>query len=313
MNKKNEKPSIPVIVGPTAVGKTGICVDAGSKSGFEIISCDSRQIYRKMNIGTAKPDPGQLTSVKHHLVDILDPDDAYSAHDWATDAERVIQQSLSAGRHPVIVGGTGFYLRSLIEGLSPSIPADPQFRKMCEKKVQIDGVDSIFKELERVDPTLARKLHPNDIQRGIRALEVFHATGRPPSELKKHTRPPHALSFRILILTISRDVLYDRINTRVDAMIRDGLWEEFLSLIDQGYSEQSPGMRCVGYQELFAAYRGAATPEKVVEQIKRNTRRFAKRQLTWFRHQTKGQVLDLTGQSSAHVAGYVERFINNNA
>lgn len=295
-------------MGPTAVGKTGICAEICERVGAEIVSCDSRQVYRYMNIGTAKPTAAEKEKAPHHLIDFITPDQVYSAHDWACDAQEVLEKRLNAGKQSMVVGGTGFYLRSLVEGLSRLVPANPAFRKMCEKKVQSEGGDSIFKELERVDPALAHNLHPNDTQRAIRALEVFHTTGRPPSELKRLTQPSHSLSFRVLVLMLDREKLYRRIESRVDRMFRNGLWEEFKWLLEKGYTADSPGMRCVGYQELFSVIQGDVSLEEALELIRRNTRRYAKRQMTWFRNQTKGHILDITTLKMSEVVERVQQF-----
>lgn len=293
MEKKN-KIRVPVILGPTAVGKTDISLRLASELGFEIISCDSRQVYRYMNIGTAKPSVEQMEEIRHWMVDIIDPPEFYSAYRFSQEADRIIRDGAKRSKTMLLCGGTGLYFKSLREGLGPQIGSNIAFREKYKKRVSEEGVLSVFEELRKCDPEAASRLHPNDVQRVIRALQVFHETGRPLSELQKENRPVDDIEFLVIILSLSRDILYARINGRVDRMLTEGLWEEFNSLCEKGYGESDPGMQCVGYKELFDVKKGAVTIPEAGDTIKRNTRNYAKRQITWFKNKEKGTHRDMS-------------------
>ena len=275
----------PVILGPTAAGKTDFAIKIAQNLGVDIISCDSRQIYRSMDIGTAKPSRAQRNAVNHELIDIIDPSEPYSAYQFATDAGTLIRNKAKDGGGSLICGGTGLYFRALSQGLGPQLASDNFFRTKLEKRVASEGPESIFKELEQVDPVTAARVHPNDTYRIIRALQVFYQTNVPLSLHNLQAQPPDDLEFGVIVLDLPRPQLYERINKRVDQMFRRGLWDEFHELRKRGYNQLSPGMRCVGYQELFAVKQGILTLSDAVEKIKRNTRRYAKRQITWFSRQ----------------------------
>jgi tRNA dimethylallyltransferase len=194
----------------------------------------------------------------------------------------------------LICGGTGLYFKSLREGLGPQIGSDIAFREKYKRRVSLEGVESVFEELKKCDPAAASRLHPNDVQRVIRALQVYHETGRPLSELQKENRPVDDIEYSVVILSLNRDILYERINGRVDRMISEGLWEEFNFLCEKGYGEFDPGMQCVGYKELFDVKKGKGTVSEAGERIKRNTRNYAKRQMTWFKNKESGVYFDLS-------------------
>ncbi|MBD3419971.1 MAG: tRNA (adenosine(37)-N6)-dimethylallyltransferase MiaA [Chitinivibrionales bacterium] len=299
---------VPVVLGPTAVGKTGIALRLARDLDREIISCDSRQIYRYMNIATAKPSPDQLSGVKHWLVDCCDPSEHYSAYAFSRDALRILMQS--NGR-AIICGGTGYYFKCLVEGIAPATPTQMHFRREYEKKVHAGGTYSIFNELKAVDPESAGKIHPHDIRRIIRALEVYYFSGRKRSDLPKESQPPEHLHFCVIKVSLPRCTLYDRINSRVDQMFENGLWHEFTSLIKRGYSSESAGMQCVGYKEFFEVLNNNITLESALEQIKRNTRRYAKRQISWFKHQVEGTEFDLSTCTYADILAQVKNAIES--
>ncbi|MBD3315207.1 MAG: tRNA (adenosine(37)-N6)-dimethylallyltransferase MiaA [Chitinivibrionales bacterium] len=284
---------VPVILGPTAVGKSAVALRIAEEEGFEILSCDSRQVYRGMDIGTAKPTPREQGRVTHWLIDIREPSESYSAYGFAVDAAEVIRESARRGAKILICGGTGLYFRFLTEGTGPKVPTDIPFRERYLQKVHNEGPETIFKELEQVDPETAARLHPHDTQRVIRALQVFHKTGVALSVHRKRTRGPSDIEFHVFVLTLERNSLYERINKRVDCMIDAGLWEEFCTLRRHGFGPTDPGMQCLGYKELTEVERGSRSLTETIDIIKRNTRRFAKRQTTWFAHQTQGLRVDV--------------------
>jgi tRNA dimethylallyltransferase len=286
---KIEKTRVPVLLGPTAAGKSAIALRIAEELELEIISCDSRQVYRHLDIGTAKPTLDEQKRVRHWLIDIIDPDAAFSAHQFAAMAREIIRDRAQAGRRVLLCGGTGFYFKALSRGLGPVPGRDPELRKRFEKKAREEGAASIFTELASVDPVAARKLHPHNVQKCIRALEVCYSTGKRFSDFQNQTELPDDLTFAAITVSLPRPELYRRINERVDAMARNGLWEEFLSVRQRGYDQHSPGLRCVGYQELFAVEKGAISFEETLDLIKLSTRHYAKRQLTWLRHQVPGK------------------------
>lgn len=302
---------VPALLGPTAVGKTDVALAVAEELGLDIISCDSRQIYQYMDIGTAKPSPAQRRRVRHWLVDIVEPSQPYSAYQFAVSAAEIVRRLHSEGRQALICGGTGFYFKALTHGLGPQLPSEPELRQKYEKTLARSGPGSIFEELKAVDPETAGRIHPNDIQRIIRALNVYHSTGIPISELKRHARPPHDLEFCVTIAHLPRTMLYGRINARVDRMIDTGLWEEYRALRQRGYHRGSPGMLCVGYRELFDVEAGHLSMKEACEKIKTTTRRYAKRQITWFRHQTKGTVVDFSTDPGGIIKERVARFLGD--
>lgn len=287
-----ERRKVPVIVGPTAVGKTAIALQIAERMGWEILSCDSRQIYRKMDIGTAKPDKNQLSMVPHWFIDIIDPSEAYSAYRFAEDAVKTIRERAEAGKTVLICGGTGLYFKSLSRGLDIQVESDPVIRDELMKRAELHGSMVLFEELLKNDPVSASRIHPNDLQRIVRALGVFYQTGIPLSENRNKVNLADDIDFEVIKIFADRELLYKRINDRVERMFKDGLWDEFRSLLAQGYHQKSPGMQCVGYQELFAVNDKRCSLPEAVELIQRNSRRYAKRQITWFSHQEDGTVFD---------------------
>lgn len=288
-----KKIKVPVLLGPTAVGKTEVSLMLAQQYGFEIISCDSRQIYRFMNIGTAKPSEEERKKVTHWLVDCIDPKDVYSAFRFSEDAEMIIRECSERGVIPLICGGTGFYFKSLSDGLGIQVASNPELRNEYMKKLATHGVHCLYNELKQCDPDTAQKVHPHDFQRIIRALLVFRETGMRLSHAQKIVQPPNHISYKVIILSRIREELYRRINERVDEMICKGLQDEFAALCKNGYSANDPGMQCVGYKELFAVEKGIDSFNNAVCKIKQNTRHYAKRQMTWFTNKTKGVTVNL--------------------
>lgn len=292
--------TIPVIIGPTAIGKSSLALVLARNIGGEIVSCDSRQIYCAMDIGTAKPDRKIQEEIPHHLIDIVDPDEEYSAGRWASDAEKCIADILQRGKVPIICGGTFFYFRTLRDGLSFSAPQDIEFRNECLNREEKNGKGTLYKELLAVDEKRAGEIHSHDIYRIIRALQIANNGGQPCISDNRS-----AYRFETYSLFSSRDLLYQRINRRVERMMERGLLEEFLALRAKGYTEDSPGLCSVGYRELFNYIHSLETKERCVERIQQNTRRYAKRQMTWLRNQESESVaasFDTECCSEQHIA-----------
>jgi len=291
------------ILGPTGIGKTGCAVRCAKKIPLEILSCDSRQIYREMRIGTARPDATERQGVAHWGIDLIDPSVPFSAWEFARYGTNIIQKRHCHGIRICVVGGTGLYFKALSEGLSPQPPADEAMRDRLLKIVREKGHLYIFNMLKRVDARSAHHLHPHDVQRVIRALEVFHLTGKPISHFHSKRTPPNRFDFCNVILTDNRDALYTRINRRVDSMMEQGLYKEFSDLLHRGYTRHTPGMNSVGYRELFDVHEGTLSLPAAVEKIKQHTRRYAKRQMTWFSTQVPRAVFEKIDGSTVQRIG----------
>lgn len=291
---KKQKIKVPVILGPTAIGKTDISLRLARQLNFEIVSCDSRQIYKHMTIGTAKPTTQEMDEIKHWMIDIIDPSEYYSAHQFSQKTLEIIREGEKRDKTIAVCGGTGLYYRSLSEGLGPQVASNLPFREKYTKRALKQGNESIYRELQECDPETAAHVHPNDVQRVIRALQVYHDTGKPLSALQKKMDPPLDVEFFVIILYMSRPLLYKRINERVDAMFSAGLWDEFEQLLQKGYTKSDPGMQCVGYQELFDVKNTSKDLNLAIEKIKQNTRNYAKRQITWFTNKVTGTNIDIS-------------------
>jgi tRNA dimethylallyltransferase len=274
---------IPVIVGPTASGKSRLAMEiARSDPRVEIVSADSRQIYRMLDIGTAKPTRDEQSVVPHHLIDILDPDIAYAAGEYALAARSTIDAIIARGGRPLVVGGTGFYIRALFEGLSAPAVAPEIYEQLAERE-RVEGYDALYRELCDVDPDAARAHPAANRQKILRALACYIQTGQRYSSftgagtLGAWSRRP-----RYVGIAVDRAALYERINRRVDTMISQGLLQETEAVLAAGYAPDAPGLRTVGYSELIRHLAGEFPLERAVELIKQSTRRYAKRQMTWF-------------------------------
>lgn len=270
------------IVGSTASGKTAVSVELAKKIGGEIVSADSRLIYRDFDIGTAKPTAEERCGIPHYMIDIIPPERLYSAGDYKKDASEAVEKIISKGRIPIVVGGTGFYVRSLLGGLDiPDVPADENFRAEMDKFVEDYGRQALYDKLAAIDKTTADKLHYNDNVRVTRALEIFHATGKTMSEISSMSKPPYEVFYAGLNAR-DRAYLYDRANRRVDKMIESGLVDEVHRLV-QKYGRTLPILKTLGYKEICEYFDGKISLEEAVGLIKKHTRNYAKRQLTWFR------------------------------
>lgn len=280
-----EKPIV-VLVGPTAVGKTVASIALAQQLNGEIISGDSMQIYRGLDIGTAKITPEEMQGVPHHLIDIRNADESFSAADFKTEADKAIEDIHQRGKLPIIVGGTGFYVNSLIyEYHFGEAVTDEAYREELQSFVDINGKDALHQRLAAIDEVTAARLHANDVKRVMRALEVYHVTGKPLSALDNQVNK-QVLRYPTVYmgLGMERSHLYERINQRVDLMMEQGLLTETMNALGKGVSPQAQSMTSLGYRQMIQYLQGEISLEKAVELIKRDTRHFAKRQLTWFRH-----------------------------
>lgn len=275
-----------VVTGPTATGKTALSVELAKKLGGEIVSADSMQIYRGMDIGTAKVTKAEMQNIPHHMIDIADPSEDYSVSRYVEEADAAVRGILSRGRLPIVAGGTNLYIDSLIAGLDFAEKAeDAALRESLNKQYDDIGGEAMLEHLRGFDPERAAKLHPADKRRIVRAVEIYILTGetitRHDEETKK--RPKRYDAVKIALTFADRAVLYDRINARVDKMVSDGLFDEVKGLLDSGLSPESTSMQAIGYKEPAAYFRGEMSRDEAIELIKLSSRRYAKRQLTWLR------------------------------
>lgn len=277
---------IPVIVlqGSTAVGKSSVAMEIANNFQAEIISADSRQVYKFMDIGTAKPFQQEQQNIKHHLIDIITPDQVYSAGDFEKDAAKIITELYSNEKIPIIVGGTGFYVKALMEGIfhSPDVPNE--IRERLKKLAEEKGGEYLHQKLQKVDPESAIRANPNDLNRIIRALEVYEFTGKSITQLWQEN-PAEKKNFRFLniLLTDDRKKIYTRINQRVAEMMIAGLLDEVKNLLKMGFTKASPGLNTVGYKELIPHLENDVSLDVCINEIKQHTRNYAKRQMTWYR------------------------------
>ena len=281
------------LLGPTAVGKTEIAIQLAQRLDAEIVSVDSRQIYRQMDIGTAKPTAEEQQAARHHLIDCVDISQPFSVADYQSLADAAITDIQDRGKQVLLVGGAGLYFRAIVDGLFEGPGADPLLRERLEREAAQRGVDVLHERLRACDPVSADRIHPNNIVRVIRALEVYELTGIPMSELQQQWHPEkQRYPFIAFGLTMPRALLYRRIEQRVDVMLANGLIAEVESLLAVGYARETVALQSFGYRELIAYLDGECTYLEAVQQLKQNTRRFAKRQLTWFRKDTRVEWID---------------------
>ena len=299
------------IVGPTAVGKTEIAIQLAQHLDAEIVSLDSRQIYRGMDIGTAKPTPDQRQAVSHHLIDCADVGQTFSVAEYQRLADTAIKEIRGRGKRTMAVGGAGLYFRGIIDGLFDGPGADVEIRAKLQREADEHGNVALHERLRRCDPETADRVHPNNLVRVIRALEVYELTGKPISSLQRQWKMNEPrYSFRAFGLNMPREVLYQRIEKRVDRMVEAGLIEEVKGLLDQGCSRNCVAMQSFGYKELIDYLDGKRTLDEAIALLKQNTRRFAKRQLTWFRNDPRIEWLDTSQFSS--IDGIVDNLIAKN-
>ena len=294
------------LTGPTACGKSEVGVELAERIGAEIISLDSMALYRGMDIGTAKPSDSLQRRVRHHLIDILEPHEEYTVAEYVEAAGRACREILSRGRIPLFVGGTGLYLRSLLRGICESPPADWELRRRLQDEAERRGAGWLHRELSRVDPESAARLHPHDIRRVIRALEVYHTTGIPLSQQQREKPAPQSDRPQCVFwLRPPRQWLYDRINRRAEQMIQRGLIDEVRRLLSGPKPLSRTARQALGYKEVIDAFEESRQTElsteqvvRVVELIQRRTRQFAKRQFTWFRNLIECRPVDIAGEET---------------
>ena len=296
-NIKNEKPKIVVICGPTASGKTALGIQVAQQANGEIISSDSMQIYKDMDIGTAKPTEEERAQAVHHLVDFVSPDERYSVADFKKDATEKIEDILSRGKLPIIVGGTGLYVNSLIHNIEYKEEiTDIEYRNELEK---VD-LETLYKQAMEIDPEAATRVSQNDRKRITRILEIYHTTGKTKTQMEAESRQEVKYDYKIFVLTPERDKLYERINLRVDLMIQAGLVDEVKELLKK-YKEFPTAMQGLGYKEVKEYLDGEITEEEMIEKIKQESRHYAKRQLTWFRQYKDATWLDTFDKNNVNI------------
>lgn len=274
------------IVGPTASGKTALSIELAKKLGGEIVSCDSMQIYRGMDIGTAKPTPDEMQGIVHHMLSVIEPSENYSAARYVEDAGKTVDDILARGKLPIIVGGTGLYVDSLVRGTQfAEFREDKKLRDELFALYEKNGAGYMHEMLSQVDPERAVQIHENNVKRVIRALEVYNATGKTITEHDEKTKkdPPKYDACYIGLMFEDRERLYERINLRVDMMIEAGLLDEVKQLLSSGVPTSATSMQAIGYKELAEYFGGTCTLREAADNIKQASRRYAKRQMTWFR------------------------------
>ncbi|CAG36659.1 tRNA (adenosine(37)-N6)-dimethylallyltransferase MiaA [Desulfotalea psychrophila] len=300
------KQPVLVLVGPTAIGKTALSLQLARQFSCEVVSMDSMQVYRHMDIGTAKISKEEQGEVPHHLLDIVEPDEHYDASMYCRDALRTITEIHARGHIPLVTGGTGLYLQSLTKGFFEGPPSDSAVRERLQEELDNLGPEEMHARLEQLDPLSAQRLHPNDSYRVMRALEIFAITGKPWSQLLSQHKPENQFANMLQIgLTCDRPLLYDRINMRTQIMLDAGLEEEVRGLLDMGYSRELRSMGSIGYKHMANFIFGDWEFEEMKTLLARDTRRYAKRQYTWFnkdedlhwyQKESKAEIVDRVGQ-----------------
>jgi len=282
-----------VIIGPTASGKTEISINLALKEDAEIVSADSRQIYKYMDIGTAKPTQEELHTVTHHCINIKDPDEFFNAGMYGKLSRKIVKEILERKKLPVVVGGSGLYVRALTDGIFEGAYRNAAIRKKLKSQLNEKGHHELFTRLAEVDPKTAEKIHPHDSKRIIRALEVYELSGEPISSLQIRSTKKADFTPHFFGLHWPRNILYKRIEQRVDAMMDAGFVAEVEHLLGMGYSPELNSLDSLGYREIIAYLKGKYDYSTMVEEIKKNTRRFAKKQLTWFRKNSRIKWIDM--------------------
>ncbi|EEM04654.1 tRNA (adenosine(37)-N6)-dimethylallyltransferase MiaA [Bacillus pseudomycoides] len=302
-----QREKVAVIIGPTAVGKTKLSIDLAKALNGEIISGDSMQIYRTMDIGTAKATMEEMEGIPHYMIDIKNPEDSFSVAEFQELVRGYIREITERGKLPIIVGGTGLYIQSVLYDYQFTDEAgDPVYREELEKLATEHGVEYVHEKLREVDPESASRIHMNNVRRVIRALEIFHTTGQKMSDQLEKQENELLYDVSLISLTMDRGMLYDRINLRVDLMVKQGLLQEVKALYENGVRD-CQSIQAIGYKELYNYFEGHVSLEEAIMQLKTNSRRYAKRQLTWFRNKMDVTWFDVTdGEKTAEILRYIE-------
>ena len=299
---------IMVVAGPTASGKTGLAVRLAQQYNGEVVSADSMQIYQHMNIASAKPTVQEMQGIPHHLIDFVSPFQPFSVAEWVKEAKAVIAEILSRGKLPIVAGGTGLYISSLVDNIEfTEASPDPSVRERLFKEVEELGIMPLYERLQTIDPEAAANIHPNNTKRVVRALELFETTGLTLTQQNERSRrTPSPFSPFMIALCPERELLYQRIGERVDAMVAEGLFVEAESLKAMGLTKDMQSMQGIGYKEVFDYSEGLISRETCIETIKTATRHYAKRQLTWFRRDVRYRWIDPTKEEE--ISAVLEEF-----
>ncbi len=287
------EPKVIVIVGPTCSGKTELAINLASRLKSEVISADSRQVYKYLDIGTAKPTKEQLKKVKHHFIDVLYPNEKFNASQFSITASKIISDLQEEGKSTIVVGGSGLYIKALIDGIIDKVENDEAYRDELYELRKKHGNEFLYNKLQKVDSESAHKILPQNWKRVVRALEVYHLTGKPISYFHSTQKKTENHLYKQFGIHWERTKLYENINKRVDLMIADGLVEEVKSILAMSYDKSINALQTVGYKEIISYLEGEISIDRAVELIKRNTRHFAKRQFTWFRKDERIQWFNL--------------------
>lgn len=303
------KPKVVVIVGPTSSGKTALSIELAKRIGGEIISSDSMQIYKDMNIGTAKVTKEEMQGIKHYLIDFVPPNQRYTVSDFKKDATRAIKEILREAKIPIVVGGTGLYVNSLIYGIEyQDMQFDEEYRNKLMKIAETEeGLNNLWEQAQKIDPESMKKISKKDKKRIVRVLEIYKATGKTKTEQEILSRKKEIeYDFKIFGISMDREQLYERINKRVDIMINQGLEKEVRNLLEK-YSEFPTAMQGLGYKEVVEYFNGILTRGEMIDKIKQESRRYAKRQLTWFRRNKEIIWLDANEEMEKNIKTILER------
>lgn len=312
------KENLFILVGPTAIGKTALSIDLAKKLNGEIISADSMQIYKYMDIGTAKVREDEMGGIPHHLIDIIYPDDEYTVSNYQEDSSRLIEGINSRDKLPMVVGGTGLYINSLVYKLNfARVPPDEEYRSKLEELAKNHGDAYLHERLKKIDLASSETISVNDKKRIIRALEIYHITGKTMSDYNKNFRKEvDKYNLSMVCLNMDREKLYDRINQRVDIMIEEGLVDEVKSILDKGYNKDLVSLKGIGYKEIILYLEGNSTLEDAINTIKQASRNYAKRQLTWFRRDKRIKWINIDefegmDEVSKYIYNHVKNTFNN--
>lgn len=310
------KKTVIAVVGPTASGKSALAIEVAKKFNGEIICCDSMQIYKEMNIGTAKPSESDLAEIKHHLFDFADPKESFSCADYIPLAQGVVEDIISRGKIPIFCGGTGLYLDRFLSGAQfEETEIDENFRREMNDFANEFGNEALHQKLRDIDPISADEIHPNNVKRVIRALEIYKTSGRTKSELDKESKTYESeyRAIQICLKYENREILYDRINLRVDKMIENGLLYETKALLEDGvFEKNATAAQAIGYKELLTYFGGTRTFDEAIEDLKMATRRYAKRQMTWFSSHGEVKWLIADEKSFSELVDEAEHIIREN-